>query len=121
MEAARTAGLLAPAQPGVQRECGRQRKFILHVDAQRIARAAGVQVLGGWVQIDVELLDAGVAPVVDAPGELVACKRRADPLPVGAPPLPGADVAVDREGWVVVHIVAHEAVAPGVYAAGERQ
>ena len=115
------ARLPPPAQTGVQREIGAKRKLVLNKNAQGIAGAAGVQVVCPWLQIEIELIDARVTPVVHAPRKLVACQCRADPLPLGCPPLPGSHIAVHREGRVVVDIVAHVFVAARMDPAGQRQ
>ena len=121
VQRAGAARLLAPAQAGVQRQVGLQGEFVLHIHACHVACAPGVQVLGRWVQVGVGLGDARVAPVVQAPHQLVACQGCAHPLQFTAPPLPGTHIAVDGERWVVVYIVAHVLVARCVGTAGEGQ
>ena len=105
----------------MEREVGAERELVLEVQAQHIALAVGVQVLGGRRNVNVGLVDARVAPVVQAPRELVARQRRAHPLPLGAPPLAGAHIAVLRDGRVVVHVVAHKLVAACMQPPGKCQ
>ena len=114
VDAAAIAFMVVVAQACVQCQVGAQGPFVLDVGGQHLVFSVGVEVGRGWRQVGVRLGDARIAPVVDAPHDLVPGEGGAHPLQFGAPPLAVRCIVVDSDGRVVVDVVARIAVPAGV-------